>query len=671
MSERDPHDTRSDPGAAGPQTPGAPAPPAIPLLADDASPEQKDRHWFDHVYQGDRQPQLTLRAVLVGGLLGMFMSISNLYTTLKLGWAFGVAITSCVLSYVLWNGLVTLSGNRLSRMSILENNCMQSTASSAGYSTGATVGLAFAALLLITGSHQPWQIVVPFVFLTAALGVFLSIPMKRQMINYEKLPFPSGIAAAETLRSLYSKGDDSVRKARSLLAALGAGGVVGFLRTGGQLAEQLRETGRAQGWLEALLARFRIPEEIPFAGWLAGLKDVRLSGLSFEPGVLMIGAGMIMGLRVALSMLAASVVLYYVLTPLLLSHDAAHLTVAGHVRSLTVSARGSVNPVRWAIWCGTAVMVFSSLTSVALQWRVFARAFSSLESGAGSTGGDEVEAIEVPSSWLVIGLVPITIGMVALLHQGFGISIGLGLVAVTMSFVVSLVCSRATGETDTTPAGATGKLTQLVYAVLPGAAGNTVINLMAAGATTAAGSSSADLLTDLKSGYLLGANPKKQFLAQFIGIFFGTLAVVPAWYLMVPTKEALQKFPMPATAMWKAVADLLTQGVHMLPHTALYAIVAGAIVGVAVPLVEHLFPRARRFVPSAMGLGLGLVVPLTNSLAFAIGALIAWGWTRLARDHADTYNVPVASGFVAGESLVAALIAIGCSLAGFFPARVP
>ncbi|MES2568469.1 MAG: OPT/YSL family transporter, partial [Verrucomicrobiota bacterium] len=152
---------------------------------------------------------LTVRAVMMGGVLGMFMSLSNLYTTLKLGWAFGVAITACVLSFVVWNAMRALSGGRLSQMSLLENNCMQSTASSAGYSTGGTVGTAFGALLLISGNHQPWYIIAPMAFLTAALGDFVAIPMKRQMINYEQLRFPSGIAAAETLRSLYAQGAEA------------------------------------------------------------------------------------------------------------------------------------------------------------------------------------------------------------------------------------------------------------------------------------------------------------------------------------------------------------------------------------------------------------------------------------------------------------------------------
>src|SRR4051812_49278345 len=89
------------------------------------TPEEIERQWFDLVYKGrgDSQKQLTVRAVLIGGVLGMFMSISNLYTTLKLGWSFGVAITACALSYTLWNAFRGLSGGRISQMTILENNC--------------------------------------------------------------------------------------------------------------------------------------------------------------------------------------------------------------------------------------------------------------------------------------------------------------------------------------------------------------------------------------------------------------------------------------------------------------------------------------------------------------------------------------------------------------------
>ncbi len=662
----------------------------LPIKGFKGTPDEIERQWFERIYtgRGDCQKQLTLRAVLMGGVLGMFMSISNLYTTLKLGWAFGVAITACVLSFVIWNALRSICGGRLSPMTILENNCMQSTATAAGYSTGAAIGTAFGALLLIEGVHQPWHVVGSLTLFTAALGVFLAIPLKRQMVNQEQLRFPSGIAAAETLRSLYSKGAEAMKKAYALLIALAAGGVVGLLRTFGALVEQLRNSGRPQAWLEKLQGAVAIPDTLNFPQWLNPLPRGQMMGLAFEPSVLLIGAGMITGLRVSLSMLFGAALLYFVVAPRLVVMDLSHAGVTGYVPSFAMQPNGDFNPTRWALWCGTAVMVFSSLATVALQWRTLARAFKLFKGGQRRAGvlpdqgeahrgrrdacptlNAAMDAIEVPISWLVAGLIPITIGLVVVQYLAFHISIALGLIAVALSFIVSLVCCRATGETDTTPTGAMGKLTQLVYAALPGAKGVASVNLMAAGVTATAGGAAADLLTDLKSGYILGANPRKQFIAQFVGIFFGTVAIVPAWYAMVPNKQALEAFNPPATYMWKAVADLLTQGVRMLPVTAIWAIVIGAIVGAALPVAARLLPKAHPYLPSAMGLGLAWVMPFQNSLSFAIGAVIVTVWSKLSRKSSDTYYVPIASGLIAGESLIAAIIAIACTVVGLLAVR--
>src|SRR5204863_4250019 len=136
--------------------------------------------------------------------------------------------------------------------------------------------------------------------------------------------------------------------------------------------------------------------------------------------------------------------------------------------------------------------------------------------------------------------------------------------------------------------------------------------------------------TDLKSGYLLGANPRKQFLAQFFGLFFGTLVIVPAWYLMVPDKAAIEKFNPPATNTWVAVAKVLTEGLHTMPVTALWAAVIGGLLGTALPIIERLVPPSvRKYLPSAVGLGLSWVVFFTNAFAFAIGATIAYVWSRV------------------------------------------
>ncbi|MBP7950116.1 MAG: OPT/YSL family transporter [Verrucomicrobiales bacterium] len=640
--------------------------PGIPELPDDATPEEKDLHWFRHVYQGDNQPQLTVRAVLTGGLLGMFMAASHIYTSLKIGWGFGVAITACVLSYVLWNGFGRIFGGK--QLSILENNCMQSTASAAGYSTGSLVVAAFGALLLMEGEHRPWFVVAPVILLTAALGVFLAIPMKRQMINHEQLPFPSGIAAAATLKSLYSAGREAVAKAWALVWGLIAGAVIGVLRNYVGMVDALEEVGRAPRWMLWLREhKWFVPDTLPLPG---NPTRANIYGYAFEPSFLLIAAGMIVGLRVSLSMLAGAAGLYFIAAPMLeaslMDFDAAHQSVQGFKPYIASTPAGSLFKItQWSLWGGTAVMVFSSLTSVALQWKTISRAFRRDKSGAGTgTEQDALARIEVPGKWLWMGLIPVGIGLVWVQYWAFQISIPLGIIAVLLSFVLALVACRATGETDTTPLGAMGKVTQLLYAVLPGAKGVGSINLMSAGVTASAAGSAADLLTDLKSGYLLGANPRKQFLAQFYGIFFGTLAVVPAWFLMVPDKAALEKFPAIPAVMWKAVADLLTQGIHMLPASAAWAIVIGAIVGVALPVGEALFPKARKYFPSAMGLGLAWVVPFQNALAFAIGAVIAWLWSAANKKQANDYTVPSASGLIAGESLIAALIAIACTIVG-------
>ncbi len=708
--------------------------------------EERDAAWFKHYYRGDDVPQLTVRAVVMGGVLGAAMSISNLYTTLKLGWAFGVAITACVLSYAIWNAFVAL-GFAKTKMTILENNCMQSTASAAGYSTGGTLATAVGALLMITGVQMHWFPVAMWILLTALLGVFLAIPMKRQMINSEQLPFPSGIAAAETLRSLYAAGRESMLKARALIVALVVGASTALVRSFGCVPEQV-------------FLNFKVTSArgVGFSG--------KALGMWFEPSLLLIAAGMIVGMRVSTWMLVGSAINYVALAPATLGLEDwvegpkrffGHLEVASHpgmefdlgsaelssarydeaaeavseaiassdaieaieLTGMASAAQGGTvamaaaraerlrdaliargisedrirlgEPVatpessamvgwtviapsqpqlherpliamlrltRWSLWLGTALLVASGLTSFALGYRTILRAIRGIGKKKDPGAADDpVSRLEVPVSWFMLGGVPVTIGLTLLCWLSFGIAPWLGVVSVLLSFVLALVAARATGETDTTPIGAMGKITQFAYAVL--APANTTVNLMTAGITAGAAGSSADLLTDLKSGYLLGANPRKQFLAQFFGVFFGVVAVIPAWFVLVPDRESLEAFNSPATSMWYAVAQALALGVETIPESARTAIVIGGLVGIVLSLIEGLAPKSvKPFVPSSMGLGLAFVVPFANALSFFIGAVLAALWTRLHRETAERFIIPIASGAVAGESLAAAAFAM-------------
>jgi uncharacterized oligopeptide transporter (OPT) family protein len=229
-------------------------------------------------------------------------------------------------------------------------------------------------------------------------------------------------------------------------------------------------------------------------------------------------------------------------------------------------------------------------------------------------------------------------------------------VAVALSFWLALVACRVTGETDTTPVGAMGKVTQLIFGALH--PGNVNVNLMSANITAGAATSAADLLTDLKSGYLLGANPRQQFLAQFSGIFVGTLVSVLTFAVLVPDAQVLgtDQFPAPAAQTWSAVAIALGEGLSSLEPVKLWLIFAGAVVGVVLTLAPVLLPKHQEYLPSAAAFGLAWVFHWYYALMFFLGALIAFLLARRKPRLAEEFTLPVASGVVAGGSLTGVVL---------------
>jgi uncharacterized oligopeptide transporter (OPT) family protein len=197
-----------------------------------------------------------------------------------------------------------------------------------------------------------------------------------------------------------------------------------------------------------------------------------------------------------------------------------------------------------------------------------------------------------------------------------------------------------------------GKVTQLAFGAM--SPGNVNINLMSANITAGAATSSADLLTDLKSGYLLGANPRQQFLAQFSGIFVGTIVSVLTFALLVPDAQVLgtDQFPAPAAQTWSAVAIALARGLSSLEPVKLWLILAGGIAGVVLTLAPALLPKYQDYLPSASAFGLAWVFNWYYGLLFFLGALIALLVERRRPKLAEELTLPVASGVVAGGSLM-------------------
>ena len=598
------------------------------------TPEEIERQWFEQVYKGrgDSMAQLTWRAVLMGSLLGGILSLTNLYIGLKAGWCFGVAITACILSYASWTGLYRLGLVR-SKMTILENNCMQSTASSAGYSTGGTLVAAFAAYVMIHGHCLPIPLTLAWIFFLAVLGVTMAIPMKRQMINIEQLRFPSGIAAAETLRALHSHGEKGTRAAQAL-------GVAGLL------AAISNFWADGLGLISSRLDPYSLSTMVKWLNQTVFGKVWIGRTVMFEWDPIFMAAGALTGLRVSASMMLGGTLCWAVFVPIL-QHQG------------VIAGSGFRDVVQWTLWGGVACMVTSGLLSFVMQWRSVFRSFRNLGgmfSGAERKAMSEVDALEAPTWWFLAGQVVSLLALAWLAHASFDMPVWQSVVAVLLSFFLALVACRVTGETDVTPIGPLGKVTQLTFGILNPHSMD--VNLMSANITAGAATSAADLLTDLKSGYLLGANPRKQFLAQFAGIFVGTVVTVLCFGIMVPDASALggDQFPAPAAQTWRAVAIAMSNGLESLGPVRIWSIVVGGLIGIILPLLSKAFPRHEKWIPSAAGLGMAWTFQWHLSLLFFLGAVLGEGFARLWPKKAEEYLFPVASGIIAGGALMGVVL---------------
>lgn len=637
--------------------------------------ELSEEEWYTKVYRGADAPQLTWRAVLLGSLLGFFLALTNLYVGLKSGWALGVVITAAIVANSMWRLLLRVGVAR-SPMTILETNCMASTASSAGYATGGTMVSAIAALLMLSakdkpgGEHLPVGVLLMWTLFLGALGTVMAIPMKRNMINQERLKFPTGTAAAVTLQSLYSEGEKAARKARALFKAALVGAVFPLLIELRVVVQTTVDaaTGAVEKARVALLpGTYSIFDAL---GMTAAGTHLDAAGrevtnrpsdwtMVWDNNPVMIAAGALVGLRITIWMAIGGLFLAYGLGPAGLADT--WTTPNGEVvAAVTAPARAWKES---GIWNGVSIMVASGLLAFAFQWRTIVRAFAGFFRGPNresSSREDLVNATEVPISWFLVGTLLSGAAVVWLAWDYFGIPVGWGALAVVLTFFLSIVACRATGESDITPTGAMGKVMQLTYgALIPQ---NSTANLMTASITASSASSAADLLSDLKSGYLLGANPRRQFVAQFCGIFAGTFATVFGFRLLVRDANTLTRegtdFPAPAAQAWLKVAEVFRDGIGNLHPTHFRLILIGLSAGVVIQTLETFLPRWKKWLPSATGLGLGLILPFQYPLSMLAGAVLAAVWKRSNPERAETYVVPISAGLIAGVSIIGVLIAL-------------
>jgi OPT family oligopeptide transporter len=624
--------------------------------------EQKDRWWRDNVYRGD-MPQLTLRAALTGFCLGGILSATNLYVGAKTGWTLGVGITSVILAFSMFK---ILSRFGAKDMTILENNAMQSVATSAGYMTMPLVS-GMTAYMWVENTVIPWWQMMLFCVVLSILGVLVAFPMKRRFINDEQQPFPEGRACGVVLDTLYSS-DESVGffKARALAIAAAGAGLFSFVS--GEYIQtwlQTRLLGLKSAWHLRTHLDYYLFEllQLP-AIRLAGV-DIRQLGLSPAVDLAMIGAGGLMGIRPAASMLLGMLLNFVVIVPIMIS--------LGEIAPRADGTFSRVHVVNsWALWWGISIMVVASLTSLFAKPKVILSAFTGMftKSDADPARSDVLRDIELPIWVSVVGVPVVGVLGVWMTHAWFGVSWGYGLVALPLIIVLSLIAANSTALTGITPSSALSKLPQFLFGSLDPKHPPT--NLMTALMSVEVASNASNLLMDIKPGYMLGAKPRQQAVGHVIGIFAGALAATPLFNLLflsdLEAGKSMQdammsdQFSFPSALQWKGVSDLVSavfsEGRSPIATSALWSVAIAAVAGLVLEVTR--IASHNRFPVSGLGIGLGVVLPPESTIAMFAGSAFFWVMQRRhgARPESREHQLwigtqePICAGLIAGAALV-------------------
>jgi putative OPT family oligopeptide transporter len=600
--------------------------------------EQKDRWWLENVYRGD-MPQLTLRSALTGIVLGGILSLTNLYVGIRTGWTLGVGITSVILAFAAFKLLSEIGLGK--DLTILENNAMQSIATSAGYMTAPFVA-SLPAYMLVTGQPiSPWH-ALPWIICLPILGVFFAFPLKKRFVNDEQLPFPEGYAAGVVMDNLHtSSGAEGIFKAKILGVGAALSALIQLLRS-----EKVMNAVRAPflaipEYLDAPLYRFFTPR-------IGGVSLADL-GARIDTSIVLFGSGGLMGIKAGLSLLVGAAVNYLVLAPWAVGNG-------------WITGTGYRNVTKWALWWGVAMMTTASLFSFFSKPSLIVDSFRRMRGRSGAK--DVLEHIELPLRVSAWGIPLAGALVVAMGHYFFDVRWWLGVIAIPLVFFFSIIAVNSTGLTSITPGGAMGKLTQLTYGAL--APGNMRTNLMTAGITSDVVLSASNLLMDIKPGYMLGAKPRQQAVGHVIGVFAGAVVVVPVFYLIFHGNVSLftsDLLPMPGAQVWRAVAELLAKGFSSVHPSAQWGIVVGGVLGVAIEWVN--LRMKGRFPVSGVGIGLATVVPFPDLVSMGGGAVFFWYMGRvLKRPETKGYRIFVenretlSAGIIAGGAIIGIILII-------------
>ncbi len=554
--------------------------------------------------------ELSPRSIIVGLLVALVIGASYPYIVLKFGFGPNISVVSAFFGFLAL-GLFARGYNRW------ENNIVQTAGTTAGQ-------IAFLCWLLAafdilgaepgSGFDVHLSRLQTWIWLSAAglLGVLLAVPLRRHFIEEEQLPYADGMAAAETLIMLDSRGPEARRSAFAMVGSLIVSGLT-FLAT------QLR-------W---------IVDSLPI-----GLNAFSpRAGVGFAISFLNLGSGMIIGPRIGTSMMLGAVIGWVLFPPWLLAHG---LLAANATR---------VDILLTVMWFAVGMMVAAGMAGLALRWRVLLRSFQGLAGSAAESG-------DLPLRWVLIGSAASAAFLVVVQRLFFRTPVWQSVVAIVLSVPLGLVALRVLGETNWGPIST---MTNLVQAIFGGLApGDLRASMVSSGITGAVAAESEGLMQDYKVGWIIGSTPRILTYMQLIAVPVGALALALMYPLLRDTYGIMGEHAQllsPTSQRWVGFAKVVTS--HALPVAQLAwmkgSFVWGAVIGVVLTLFE-LKKEWRVFVPSPTGVGMAMLIPFNAVAGIFVGAMLDTVWAKAAPRNHEQYAIPTASGLIAGEALVAVAI---------------
>lgn len=586
--------------------------------------------------------EITLPAVVLGIVQGALMTAAFVYIGLKLGFGLPGSTVAAILGFALLRGIGRGVLHVEGAGSIIENNINQTIASGINTASAGVV-FTFPALLLLGQDFDVWTIILAAVA-GSFMGIVIIIPLRKQLIEIERLRFPSGVAVATILKSPGA----GAEKAK----LLGLGFIIAALLT-------LSTNHTVAGWLG--MDHSLVPETLPLGRWIitatgmtpAGAGGIVLLGTSLSLSLANIGAGLLSS-RGGLPLLLGGVLSWWVIAPYVVGQGWAPDVTGDDLWDAVYSSM--LRPV------GIGVLIGGAFAGVVLAWPAIKGALKSLTAAAAQAreGGTSME--ELSPNVLGIGLLVSFLALLAVAiigsidaHGSFhlGQAIMIGIVATIWLVLAGLIVAQATGMTDISPLS--GLALIAVTLMLALSSGNVVLAVAIGVAVCVATNQCADMMTDLKTGHLIGATPRRQQMVQFgvawIGPSIAIGTVLLLWSggpggtagfgpdsVACAAKQA-GCLPAPQAGALQAMINGVLSG-----NAPVDKYFAGAVIGGSLAL----FPIA------GLGVlvGLAMYLPFEITLGYGIGCLASmaiqrWRGPRIYGEKI----VPIAAGFIVGEAL--------------------